>query len=207
MLLYAMPINLQGPTGRGILEPQTLRIPGVLQRIALCYLAAALLTTFFRWRLRAVIAAALLIGYTLLMRFVSVPGFGRGVLTADGSLASYLDRLLLGRHIYKPHYDPEGLLSTLPAIATALIGVFAGQWIGSARSVHEKAAGLLAFGVIGAILGYVTDGLLLPINKPLWTGSYVFTPAVWRSLDSASATASWMCGAGSDGPSRSKSLG
>ena len=178
LLLAVFPIRLhptpQGSTsGMGILDPATLRIPGILQRIALCYLAAALLTAFSGWKTRAVIAAALLLGYTLLMRFVPVPGFGPGVLTREGSLASYLDRFLFGHHTYRTSYDPEGLLSTLPAIATALIGTFAGQWLRTSKSSSEKAAGLLAFGVIGAIVGYLTDGLLLPINKPLWTPSYV----------------------------------
>lgn len=178
LLLYATPINLPGPpggsgSGLGIFQPSTLRIPGVLQRIALCYCAAALLTAFGTWRTRAAVAASLLIGYTLLMRLVPVPGFGHGVLTADGSLASYLDRVLLGHHTYKPNYDPEGLLGTLPAIGTALIGTLAGDWLRRARPVPEKAAGIFAAGVVLAMLGYLTNGLLLPINKALWTPSYV----------------------------------
>lgn len=178
LLLAAFPIHLhptaQGSTsGMGILDPATLRIPGILQRIALCYLAAAVLTAFSGWKTRAAIAAALLLAYTLLMRLVPVPGFGAGVLTREGSLASYLDRFLFGHHTYRTSYDPEGLLSTLPAIATALIGTLAGQWLRTSKSSSEKAARLLAFGVIGAIVGYLTDGLLLPINKPLWTPSYV----------------------------------
>lgn len=176
LLLYATPIHLPGQgydTGLGIFQPSTLRIPGVLQRIALCYGAAALLTTFGTWRARAAVAASLLIVYTLIMRLVPVPGYGAGVLTADGSLASYLDRLLLGHHTYKPNYDPEGILSTLPAIATALIGTLAGEWLRRPRGAPERAAGLLSAGVVLAMLGYVTNGLLLPINKPLWTPSYV----------------------------------
>ena len=177
LVLYAFPINLHRPpgsgaSGMGILDPATVRIPGVLQRIALCYLAASLLTMFSGWRTRAGVAATLLVGYVLLMRLVPVPGFGHDVLTADGSLASYLDRLLLGRHTYRPNYDPEGLLCTLPAIVTAIIGTFAGQWLCTSRVPSEKAAAMMAFGVIGAVLGYVTDGPLLPINKALWTPSF-----------------------------------
>jgi predicted acyltransferase len=175
LLLYATPIRLpgHGGTGLGIFEPSTLRIPGVLQRIALCYCAAALLTAFCTWRTRTAVAASLLILYALLMWFVPVPGYGAGKLTADGSLASYLDRFLLGHHTYKPNYDPEGLLSTLPAIGTALIGTLAGEWLRRPRTAPEKVAGLFAAGVVLAILGYVTDGLLLPINKALWTPSFV----------------------------------
>ena len=95
------------------------------------------------------------------------------MLTADGSLASYLDRLLFGHHTYRPNYDPEGLLSTLPAIVTTLIGTFAGQWLRTNKSPIDKAAGIFACGVIGALLGYLTNELLLPINKALWTPSYV----------------------------------
>lgn len=173
--IFAIPLNFtRGSINMGILNPGALRIPGVLQRIALCYLAAALLTAFAGWRVRAIVSVALLIGYTLLMRLVPVPGYGPGVLTADGSLASYIDRLIFGHHTYRPNYDPEGLLSTLPAIVTALIGTLAGQWLRTNKSPAEKAAGLFAFGVAGAFLGYATNGLLLPINKALWTPSYVF---------------------------------
>lgn len=172
--IFAIPLNFHpGQANMGILNPGALRIPGVLQRIALCYLAAALLTAFSGWRVRATIAVALLIVYTLLMRLVPVPGFGAGVLTADGSLASYLDRLFFGHHTYRPNYDPEGMLSTLPAIATTLIGTFVGQWLRTNKPPMEKAAAIFACGVIGAILGYATNGLLLPINKALWTPSYV----------------------------------
>jgi len=178
LVLYAFPIHLHADgahwaSGMGILDPATMRIPGVLQRIALCYLAAVLLTAFAGWRARTLIGAALLIGYTLAMRLIPVPGYGRGMLSPEGSLASYLDRMLLGHHTYRAVYDPEGLLSTLPAIVTALIGTFAGQWLRTNKPTSEKAAAILAFGVIGAILGYATDGLLLPINKALWTPSYV----------------------------------
>src|SRR5262249_11541495 len=107
------------------LNVATFRIPGVLQRIAIVYAAVAALTERTSWRVQAGAAVALLCGYWALLTIVPVPGVGRGVLTPGGNLASYLDRLLLGRHLLAHDYDPEGLLSTLPAIATALFGVFA----------------------------------------------------------------------------------
>ena len=172
--IFAIPLNFhRGQPNMGILDPSSLRIPGVLQRIAVCYLAAALLTNSFGWRTRAAIGIALLIVYTLLMRLVPVPGFGPDVLAKDGSLASWLDRFIFGHHTYKPEYDPEGLLSTLPAIVTTLIGTLVGQWLRVNKPPMEKAAAMLAFGVIGAVFGYLTNGLLLPINKALWTPSYV----------------------------------
>lgn len=172
--IFAIPLNFhRGQPNMGILSPGTLRIPGVLQRIAVCYLAAALLASFTGWRTRATIGIALLIVYTLLMRLVPVPGFGAGVLTKDASLASWLDRFLFGHHTYKPEYDPEGFLSTLPAIVTCLIGTLAGQWLRTNKNPVEKVAAIFACGVISALLGYLTNGLLLPINKALWTPSYV----------------------------------
>src|SRR5260221_12133608 len=102
------------------LHVATFRLPGVLQRIAIVYAAIAALTERTAWRTQAAIAGALLLGYWALLVFVPIPGYGAGVLTPEGNLASYVDRMLLGRHLLTPLYDPEGLLSTLPAIATAL---------------------------------------------------------------------------------------
>ena len=157
-----------------------LRIPGVLQRIAVCYLAASILFLYTRPRTRAVVVAALLIGYWMLMRFVPVPGYGvpgRDIpfLHPDANLAAYLDRRFLTT-LWDKTRDPEGLLSTLPAIATALLGVFTGEWLRSKRSPQTKLAGMLGFGVIGLILGR-TWGIWFPINKNLWTSSYVLFTA------------------------------
>lgn len=157
-----------------------LRIPGVLQRIGVCYLAASILVLYARPRTRAVVVAVLLIGYWIAMRFVSVPGYGvpgRNIpfLHPDGNLAAYLDRRFLTT-LWDKTRDPEGLLSTLPAIATALLGVFTGEWLRSKRSPHTKLAGMLGFGVIGLVLGR-TWGIWFPINKNLWTSSYVLFTA------------------------------
>lgn len=167
----------------GFLDPAHLRIPGVLQRIALCYLPAALLTLSMRWRGRVVTGVLLLAVYAWLMLCVPVPGYGRGVLTADGSLASHVDRVLLGAHTYRANYDPEGLLSTLPAIVTALIGTLAGDWLRrSDRAPVERSAGLFAGGVACAVAGYVLSLALMPINKALWTPSYVMLTAGYALL-------------------------
>jgi predicted acyltransferase len=152
------------------------RIPGVLQRIGVCYLVASFLYLYVRPRTRAVVVVALLIGYWILMRFVPVPGFGlpgRDIpfLHPDANLAAYLDRKVF-RTLWEVTRDPEGLLSTLPAIATPLLGIFTGEWLRSKRSPQTKALGMLLFGVIGLILGR-TWGIWFPINKKLWTSSYV----------------------------------
>ena len=156
------------------------RIPGVLQRIGICYLAASILFLYTRRRTRAFVVAALLIGYWVLMRFVPVPGFGipgRDIpfLHPDANLAAYLDRKVF-THLWETTRDPEGLLSTLPAIATPLLGVFTGEWLRSKRSLKTKALGMLLFGVVGVILGR-TWAVWFPINKKLWTSSYVLFTA------------------------------
>jgi predicted acyltransferase len=161
------------------------RIPGVLQRIGVCYLAASVLFLYVRPRARAVVVAALLIGYWVLMRFVPVPGFGvpgRDIpfLHPDANLAAYLDRRFLTT-LWEKTRDPEGLLSTLPAIATALLGVFTGEWLRSKRSPRTatpqtKALRMLLWGLVGLILGR-TWGIWFPLNKKLWTSSYVLFTA------------------------------
>lgn len=152
----------------------TLRVPGVLQRIALCYLAAALIYLATDWRGQAVAAAGLLLGYWALMTLVPVPGYGAGDLGKAGNLAAYIDRALLGpAHLWQQAkvYDPEGLLSTLPAIATTLLGVLAGRWLARGPAPGAVVAGLAAAGVAATALGALW-GLWFPINKALWTSSY-----------------------------------
>ena len=153
----------------------TWRIPGVLQRIAVCYLIASIVFLKTGWKGQAIIATLLLVSYWLLMVLVPVPGYGRGDLSMEGNLAAYVDRTLLAAHTWKPLYDPEGLLSTIPAIATALFGVMAGAWLASTRDRFEKTAGLFVAGAVGIIIGWAW-GAWFPINKALWTSSYtVFT--------------------------------
>jgi predicted acyltransferase len=164
-------------------SPSTgVRIPGVLQRIGVCYLVASVLFLYVRPRGRAVVVVALLAGYWILMRFVPVPGYGvpgrdMPFLHPDANLAAYLDRkflthLWVNTRLWETTRDPEGLLSTLPAIATALLGVFTGEWLRSKSNPQRKALGMLVFGVVGLILGK-TWGIYFPINKKLWTSSYV----------------------------------
>src|SRR5215471_18845098 len=111
-----------------------IRIMGVLQRIAVCYLFAGLTALKTGIKSRIAVIAALLFGYWALMALVPVPGFGAGHLDQDSNLAAYLDRAIMGGHLWKPTWDPEGLLSTLPAIATTLLGSFVGLWLRSPAS-------------------------------------------------------------------------
>jgi len=157
----------------------TARIPGVLQRIALVYPVAALAWLHLGKRSRALLAAVLLLGYWLAMILIPVPGHGAGDLGPQGNLEAWVDHQVLGPHTWKKAPgpgDPEGLLSTLPAIATALLGLFAGDALRSTRTPREKLNRLLLWGAAATIAGLIWD-LWFPINKNLWTSSYVLFTA------------------------------
>ena len=154
----------------------TIRIPGVLQRIAVCYFYPSLIYLKTRPRTQALVALALLLVYCLLMRYVPVPGYGSGDLSKVGSLASYIDRSVFGPHVWKQGivYDPEGLLSTMGALATTLFGVLTGNLLRcETRTPIEKVAGMFVAGACCVIVGWVWNPWF-PINKGLWTSSYVF---------------------------------
>jgi predicted acyltransferase len=160
----------------------TWRIPGVLQRIALCYLVGSVLYLWSGTRTRWAVIAGLLVGYWILMRYVPVPGFGIPtvnipLLDPDRNLAAWLDRRLMMGHLYEKVRDPEGLLSTLPAIATLLFGVAAGEWIRELRGdAGQLLRRLIGVGVACFVAGELW-GLSFPINKKLWTSSYVLLTA------------------------------
>lgn len=157
-------------------ELSTIRIPGVLQRIAVCYLIASIIFLNTKWRTQALIGGALLLFYWALMTLIPAPGFGAGDLSMEGNLAAYVDRTLLGAHTWKPLYDPEGVLSTLPAIVTTLAGVLTGHWLRSDRSQLEKVTGMFVAGAACMVAGWAW-GFWFPINKALWTSSYVLLTA------------------------------
>jgi predicted acyltransferase len=157
------------------------RWAGVLQRIGLCYFFAAVLTLYSGWRIQALAAAAILFLYWLLLAAVPVPGYGAGVITPQGCLASYVDRLLLPGVLYYGCGDNEGLLSTLPAVATTLLGVLAGHWLHSEARHGRKVLGLAFAGVVCVVVGYLW-GLSFPIVKIIWTSSYVLYAGGWSLL-------------------------
>jgi predicted acyltransferase len=168
-----------------------MRYPGVLQRIALVYLGAAVITLWTSTRGRVLCIAGLLVGYYAIMRFIPVPGCDHAVwMTQHCSLAGWLDRKAMLGHLYRRDFDPEGLLSTFPAIATTLLGTLAGEFLRGASpqqakselagdpaaSLSRKLRGLAIAGVAGVIAGYVWHPWF-PISKPLWTSSYVLFTA------------------------------
>ena len=150
----------------------TIRIPGVLARIAVVYFFAAIITLNTDIKGQAMWMIGLLLIYWGLMKLVPVPGYGAGDLSADGNLAAYLDRTLMRGHIWKENWDPEGILSTMPAIATTLSGVLVGHLI---RSNQERShiAGWMFVSGWGAILVGLIWSIWFPINKNIWTSSYV----------------------------------
>jgi len=161
----------------------TLRVYGILQRIAICYVIAAILALWSDRRGWIVATIACLAGYWILLRFVPVPGFGvpgRDIplLDPDRSLVAWLDRKLLSGHLYEGTRDPEGLLSTIPAIATCILGLLAGDWLRSRRSAIQKIWGLAVWGIVGIVAGEIWN-FWLPVNKKLWTSSYtIFTAGI-----------------------------
>jgi len=156
-----------------------MRWPGVLQRIALCYLFTSMAVLHLRVRGQAILLGGLLLGYWALLAFVSAPGFRPYDLSMEGNLVGYVDRLLLpGKFCCYPYGDNEGLLSTIPAIGTCLIGVLTGTWLMQARPALEKFRGLLLAAVACLVVGYAWWPLF-PVIKNLWTSSYVLVAAGW----------------------------
>lgn len=173
-----------------------LRFTGVLQRIGLAYMGGALLA--FRTSLRQQIAiiATLLLGYFIIMGLVPVPGEAAPPYTLldtrDRNLAAWLDRLIIGeRHLWvgSKTWDPEGILSTIPAIGTVMLGIVAGRWIATRQPLAERISGLFAVGSLLMVAGLVWNWSF-PINKSLWTSSYVLFTA---GMGAASlATCMWI---------------
>jgi predicted acyltransferase len=161
---------------------ENMRWAGVLQRIGLCYLFATTIAIHTNVRGQALWTGGILIGYWALMSLVPVPGFGAGNLTPGGNLSGYLDRLFLpGRFCCYEHGDNEGILTTLPAVASSLMGVLAGAWLKREGKGNRKTIGLLGAGALALAAGWVW-GLVFPINKILWSSSYVLFAGGWSLL-------------------------
>lgn len=152
-----------------------IRIPGVLQRIAVCYFIGGILVLNFSNRVLMGITASLLALYWILVKTTYVPGYGAGIWTPAGNLGWFIDSHLLKGHTWSgapaKGFDPEGIFSTIPAIATTLFGVFTGSFLREKRSREEKVAWMFVAGNILLLLGLIMDNWL-PINKNMWTSTY-----------------------------------
>jgi len=179
VLLYLLGVFYYG----GFSTPfEEIRLLGVLQRIALCYLAAGLIFCYFRPRGWVLWCVGLLVGYWALMTFVPVPGGTAGDFTEGHNLANWVDARYLPLRKWDGDHDPEGLLSTLPAIANCLIGVFAGLLLRDAkRSVWSKAGILAAAGVVLVSAGWLWS-VQFPVVKKLWTSSFVLVACGYSCL-------------------------
>ncbi len=174
--------------GGGIFDPYHLRIPGVLQRIGVCYVVAASIYLLCpAWPVLVTAAVVLMAIYSVLMLKTPYPSLANpsqmvhGLLGQEDNLARYVDTTVLGTrmhptflgdHAYAPYPDSEGIISTLPAIGTALLGILVGLWLRTGRPLAERCSGLLAAGVLTALLGWVLSSALMPVNKHLWTPSF-----------------------------------
>lgn len=156
-----------------------IRFPGVLQRIGVVFFFASLLFLNFNWKTLVGIAVVLLVGYWLVMGLVPVNGMEPTLERAPNNLANYIDVQVFGSHNYKADYDPEGLLSTFPSIVSSLLGIFTGLILVSKQP--KKATLLMGIGGSFLIIGYLWD-LVFPINKALWTSSFVLVTAGWANL-------------------------
>jgi predicted acyltransferase len=185
-LLAMFPYNLDRITG--------VRIPGVLQRIGVAYAFSAFFTLRTTLKQQVVILVTLLYGYWFAMTLLPVPGAegGIGANLLDNpsrTLGAWVDRTVLGSHLWSGSktWDPEGILSTIPAIGTATLGVITGRWIGSARPLQEKLSGMFAVGALGLVAGLMWHWSF-PINKGLWTSSYVVFAAGMACVTLATIT-------------------
>ncbi len=158
-----------------------MRWTGVLQRIGICYFLAAVLVLNTKLKTQVAVFVGILVLYWVLLAFVPVPGHGAGVMTPEGSLHTYVDQKLLPGKRLPEFYGPGdslGILGTFPAVCSLLLGVFAGYWLKSSRDSKAKVLGLIAGGAACLAAGYLW-GLFFPINKHIWSSSYVLWGGGW----------------------------
>jgi predicted acyltransferase len=180
-ILYAIGLFL---AGFPYFHLDRIRLTGVLPRIAVCYLAAAAIFLYTGVRGQLIATASLLAAYWVLMKLVPVPGLGPGHLDKGQNLSAYIDSIVLRGHMWSHTraWDPEGTLSTLPAIATTLFGILAGHILRLRRDLAERASWIFATGAVLLFAGLIMS-VWLPINKSIWTSSYAVFMAGLASIE------------------------
>jgi predicted acyltransferase len=178
-ILYLLGLFAYGGIAEGVGQ---IRLLGVLQRIALCYLFGALAFLYLKPKALAALCATLLVGYWAVMTFVPVPGFGAGNFEEGKNLANYVDAHYLPLRKWNVTHDPEGLLSTIPAIATCLLGIFAGLLLRRTDLPDRRKLILLTGAGVAALLAGYLWSVQFPIIKQLWTSSYVLVAAGYSAL-------------------------
>ena len=163
-----------------------LRVAGVLQRIALVFVASALLYIYTSWRTQAILGGLILLAYWAAMMLIPTPGYGQPMLEPGINLAAWIDSFLLPGRMWQDTWDPEGLLSTLPAIASGITGMLTGKILLSNDSAEKKALWMFLTGFLAFIAGYAWSWVF-PLNKPLWTSSYVLLTSGLASMFLASS--------------------
>ncbi len=167
---------------------EKVRVLGVLQRIAICTLLAAPIVVYFKWVQQLLWIVALLTIYTLVMLFVPVPDaqgiVATGVLEPGRDVGAFIDRYFLSGHLWvtSKTWDPEGLLSTIPALCSQLFGVLTGRWILNNFAATKKTVWMFIAGLICLAVGSAIDATFMPINKSLWTTSYCIFMSGWALL-------------------------
>jgi predicted acyltransferase len=189
-ILFILGLVLNGFWNKGIwtFDLSSIRLMGVLQRIALTYLFASLIVLKLPRKSQWLVAGGLLIAYWLTMMYIPVPDYGAGVLTREGNFGAFIDRLIIPKaHLYKGDGfnfmgDPEGLFSTIPAIVSVLAGYFTGEWIKDKKqATSQTSMDLVLFGLCCLVIAIIWD-VAFPINKKIWTSSYVLFTTGWALM-------------------------
>ena len=158
----------------------TLRFPSVLGRIGIAWMGAALLTLYLKPKVRAIICAAILVGYSLLLTIPAPDAMGVDVWTKEGNIAGYIDRLLMPNHIlWRGVMDPEGLLSNLPAVVTAMLGIFTGEYLLNSNHSGKRKATTMAVSAVILLIAAVGWNFIQPINKTLWSSAFVLAAGAY----------------------------
>ncbi|MEI6442764.1 MAG: acyltransferase family protein [Nostocales cyanobacterium ELA583] len=189
-ILFILGLLLNGFWNKGVwtFDLSSIRLMGVLQRIALTYLFASLIVLKLPRKSQWLVAGGLLIAYWLTMMYMPVPEYGAGVLTREGNFGAFIDRLIIPKvHLYKGDGfnfmgDPEGLFSTIPAIVSVLAGYFTGEWIKDKKqATSQTSMDLVLFGLCCLVIAIIWD-VAFPMNKKLWTSSYVLFTSGWALM-------------------------